>query len=152
MTMSHYESELKVQADPDTIFTYVKNPENMPQYLPTVHGAHDQGAGRVAVDGEAAGHEYHSDGWFKVDAAARTMSWGSDGENKYSGKLAVRPHEDHSHVSVSLDFEPNPGQEKAFEEQSGSRDKTVQEGLDAALESIKKQIEGTGGKVATPAD
>lgn len=149
--MSHYESELKVMAAPDTIFAYVKDPANMPKYLPTVHGAHDQGEGRVAVDGEAAGHEYHSDGWFKVDDAERTMSWGSDGENKYSGSLAVRPHEDHSHVSVELDFEPNPGQEAAFEAQSGSRDETVQKGLDAALESIKNEIEGTGGKVAGPA-
>ena len=150
--MSHYASELKVEAAPDAVFDYVKDPAHMPKYLPTVHGAHDQGQGRVAVDGEAAGHEYHSDGWFKVDDAARTMAWGSDGENKYSGNLEVRAHEDHSHVKVSLDFEPKPGQEKAFEAQSGSRDKTIQDGLDAALKSIKKEVEGTGGKVPTRAD
>ncbi len=150
--MSHYESELKVEADPDAIFAYVKDPANMPKYLPTVHGAHDQGEGRVAVDGEAAGHEYHSDGWFEVDDAARTMSWGSDGETKYSGRLTVRPHEDHGHVRVDLEFQPNPGQERAFEEQTGDRDRTVQQGLDAALRSIKNEIEGTGGKVATQAD
>ncbi len=149
--MSRYESEIKVQAAPDAVFAYVKEPRNMPKYLPTVHGASSQGEGRVAVDGEAAGHEYHSDGWFKVDDDARTMSWGSDGENKYSGDLHVREHEDHSHVAVSLDFEPKPGQEEAFEAQSGSRDKTIQEGLDAALQSIKNEIEGQGGKVPSPA-
>lgn len=149
--MSHYESELKVQAEPDAIFAYVKDPENMPKYLSTVHEAHAQGPDRVSVDGEAAGHEYHSDGWFKVDDDARTMSWGSDGENKYSGHLTVRPHEDHSHVAVALDFEPKPGQEAAFEAQTGSRDETVQKGLDAALQSIKNEMEGTGGKVAGPA-
>ena len=150
--MSHYESEIKVQADPDAVFAYVKDPENMPQYLPTVHGAHSQGDGRVAMEGEAAGHDYKSDGWFKTDDESRSMSWGSDGEHKYSGRLDVRAHEDHSHVSVSLDFEPNPGEEKAFEDQSGSRDKTVQNGLDAALQSIKNKLEGAGGKVPTPAD
>ena len=150
--MSHYSSELKVAADPDQVFDYVKKPENMPKYLPTVHGAHDEGAGRVAVDGEAAGHAYHSDGWFKIDDAARTMSWGSDGENEYSGSLTVRAHEDHSHLEVRLDFKPNPGQEKAFEAQTGSRDETVQNGLDAALRSIKNEVEGHGGKVPTPAD
>lgn len=149
--MSHYTSEIKVEADPDAVFAYVKDPENMPKYLPTVHGAHDQGAGRVAVDGEAAGHDYHSDGWFRVDDGARTMSWGSDGENKYSGRLSVRPHENHSHVQVQLDFEPKPGQEEAFEAQSGSRDETVQKGFDAALRSIKNEVEGSGGKVAGPA-
>ncbi len=149
--MSHYSSELKVKSDPDSVFDYVKKPENMPKYLPTVHGAHEQGAGRVAVDGEAAGHDYHSDGWFKVDDTERTMSWGSDGENKYSGSLTVRAHEDHSHLQVQLDFEPKPGQEEAFKAQTGSRDETVQKGLDAALQSIKNEIEGEGGKVPSPA-
>lgn len=140
-SVSHYESELKVNAAPDAIFAYVKDPENMPQYLPTVTGAHSQGAGRVEVEGEAAGHDYKSDGWFKVDDQSRSMSWGSDGEHKYSGRLDVRPHEDHSHVSVSLDFEPHPGEEKAFQEQSGSRDRTIQDGLDAALQAIKVKME-----------
>lgn len=150
--MSHYESKTIVKADADAIFAYVKDPENMPKYLPTVHGAHDQGAGRVEVEGEAAGHDYKSDGWFKVDDASRSMSWGSDGENKYSGRLDVRPHEDHSHLSVQLDFETKDEQEKELAEQSGSQDETIQKSLDAALDSIKGIMEGTGGKVPTPAD
>lgn len=149
--MSHYESQTTIRAGADEIFAFVKEPENMPQYLPTVEGAHGQGQGRVEVEGDAAGHHYKSDGWFKVDDAERTMSWGSDGEHKYTGRLDVRPLEGQSQISVTLDFEPNPGEEKAFDEQMGGRDETIQNGLRAALESIKNRFEGGGGKVGTPA-
>ena len=148
--VSHYESQTTIRAGADEIFAFVKDPENMPQYLPTVEGAHGQGQGRVEVEGDAAGHHYKSDGWFKVDDAERTMSWGSDGEHKYTGRLDVRPLEGQSQISVSLDFEPNPGEEKAFEAQMGSRDATIENGLRAALESIKNRFEG-GSKVGTPA-
>ena len=84
--MAEYTDRIDVAAPADAVFGFVSDVANLPKYLPTMHDAHAQGPDRVAVDGEANGHHYHSDGWFKVDYAGRSMSWGSDGENDYSGK------------------------------------------------------------------
>ncbi len=84
--MAEYTDRIDVAAPADAVFQFVSDVENLPKYLPTMHHAHTQGAGRIEVDGEANGHAYHSDGWFKVDQAGRSMSWGSDGENDYSGQ------------------------------------------------------------------
>lgn len=150
--MSHYESQTVVDAEAKQVFEFVKDPQNMPKYLPTVHSAQPQGPGRVEVEGEAGGHHYDSDGWFKIDDQEMTMTWGSDGEHKYAGQLFVKPEGRGSRIQVSLDFEPNPGEEQSFKQQMGSRDATIKNGLDKSVQSIKNLCEGSGGKETVPAD
>jgi len=150
--LSQYQSSITVACPPDQVFEFVSRPENMPQYLPTVHEARPQGEGRVEVDGNAAGHEYHSDGWFELDQQARTMKWGSDGENRYSGHLEVKDGGPQALVNITLNFDPRPDQEEAFRQQMGTRDATIRDGLSKALESIKNICEGHGGKVPSQAD
>lgn len=150
--MSHYTCQTTVNAPADEVFAYVTNVERMPEYLPTLHEAHRQGEDRVAMKGEAAGHPYSADGNFVIDQDGRTMRWSSDGEHRYSGHLEVQDQGSACNVSVTLDFEPNPGMDEDFKREMGSRDAAIQDGLEKSLQSIKNQCEGTGGKVPTRAD
>ena len=150
--MSEYQASTTVNALAQEVFQFVSDPESMPRYLPTVHAAQCQGPDRVRVQGEAAGHSYDYDGWFRADSEAMTMEWGSDGENRYSGDLRVRDNGESCYVTVHLMFEPRPDQDEAFREQMGSRDRTIQDGLEKSLESIRNICEGTGDKVPSQAE
>ena len=145
--MPEYEQSLSVQAAPERVFEFVSSLDNLPRYLPTVHQAEPQAGERVRVKGEAGGHPYDSDGYFRVDNSAHRMEWGSDGENNYSGWLKVGGEGETSEVTVHLSFQPKPEQAERFAEQTGSRDKTIQEGIEASLLSIRNEVEGRGGKV-----
>ncbi len=145
--MAEYEHSARVNAPAEAVFDFVSDIGNLPKYLPTTHHAESQGLGRVRVRGEAGGHTYDSDGYFRVDATEHRMEWGSDGENAYAGWLQVEENGSGSDVTVHLTFAPRPDQAERFEEQTGDRDRTIQEGLEASLLSIRNLVEGRGGKV-----
>ena len=141
--MAEYEHAATVQAPADQVFEFVSNVRNMPKYLPTVQSATPDGAERVAVEGEANGHHYDSDGHFKVDAAQRTMEWGAD-EDDYTGRLKVDGQGSQSTITIHLSFkEQGGGDDQHIPDQT----RRVQDGLEAAVESIRNLIEGQGGKV-----
>lgn len=143
--MSEYQHSINIQAGPDRIFRYVSNPQNLPQFLPTVEDAQPQPGARIRVRGIAAGKLYDSDGYFHVDEAKRRMEWGSDGENEYRGWLEVKEAADNAsaQVTVHLSFEPRPELAEQFRQQSGDRDKTINQGIKDALEAIKQNLQGT---------
>lgn len=145
--MPEYEHSLAIEASPDAVFAFVSDIANLPKYLPTTHHAEAQGPGRVRVQGKAGGHAYDSDGRFHADPIDHRLEWGSDGENRYLGWLEIDGVEDECEVTVHLSFQPKAEQGKRMDEQTGDRDKTIQEGLVAALESIRNYVEGRGGKV-----
>lgn len=147
-----YNSSLQIDAPASDVFRFAIEPANMPKYMPTTESAEMQGENRIRVKGEAAGHKYDSDGWFKKDESAQSFSWGSDGENDYSGMMQIQSHGEGSLATVELRFAPKPEMDAEFEKQMGSRRATIQTGLDAALQSLKNLIEGKGGKVKVPAE
>ncbi len=150
--MPEYTDRVTVAASPDAVFRFVSDIKNLPKYLPTVSGAHPQADERVAVEGKANGHTYNSDGYFKVDQAARTMTWGSDGENDYSGKMSVSGQGDESVVSCSLQFTPTGPIKDSMEREQGGPSAAMTDGLKASLASIKEICEGTGGKHESTAE
>lgn len=145
--MAEYEQSLTVAASPDHVFDFVSDIQNLPRYLPTTHHAQAQDGERVRVQGEAGGRPYDSDGYFRVDRTEHRMEWGSDGENAYSGWLEVDGDEESSIVTVHLSFAPRPELARRMDAQTGDRDTTIQEGLEAALQSIRNLCEGRGSKV-----
>lgn len=150
--MPEYERSLFVNASPRALFDFVSDVGNMPLYLPTTHHAAAQGEGRVRVQGEAGGHPYDSDGYLRFEATEYRMEWGSDGENRYSGWLEIDGDDGGSEVTVHLSFTPRPEQSARFAEQSGGDEgATIQQGLEAALLSIRNIVEGKGEKVEPPA-
>lgn len=150
--MPEYTDQIAVSASPDAVFRFVSNINNLPKYLPTVHEAHSQPNQRVEVDGKANGHAYSSEGWFKVDQSGRSMSWGSDGENDYSGKMTVSGDGSGSKVECSLRFTPTAEIKASMDENQGGPSAAMTDGLRASLASIKDICEGTGGKHPSTAE
>jgi ribosome-associated toxin RatA of RatAB toxin-antitoxin module len=151
--MSDYEHSTTVNTEPAKVFAFISDVRNLPKYLPTVQSANSQGQDRVRVRGEAGGHSYDSDGYFRANQESMRMEWGSDGENRYSGWIQVEgPIENSaSKITVHLSFEPRPQTKNRLEEQTGDQHATVQQGLEDALKSIKRLCEGSGGKVQSAA-
>jgi uncharacterized protein YndB with AHSA1/START domain len=147
-----YQESTSISAPAEQVFRFVCDPQNMPQYLPTVHRASMQGPSRVEMEGESAGKPYRSDGELNVNYGEKRMTWGSDGENRYAGWLQVTGDGPDCNVTVHLAFEPRPDQEQAFRDQMGGRDEAIRRGLRDALVSIKNICEGEGGKVPNPAE
>ena len=150
--MPEYTARIDVAASPEAVFRFVSDVGNLPKYLPTVHGAHSHPHERVEVDGKANGHAYTSEGWFKVDQAARTMTWGSDGANDYSGKMTVSGESGRSEVQCSLQFTPTAEIKDSMDRNQGGPSAAMTDGLRASLASIKEICEGTGGKHASTAE
>jgi uncharacterized membrane protein len=152
VSMPTYTASQIISAPANEVFAFVSDISRMPEYLPTVHQARPQGHNRVEMEGNAAGHEYKSDGWLEADEKIHTMRWGSDGESDYSGHLEVQNRGEDSFVTVTLNFNPPAEMDHEFQRRMGSRDAAIKEGLQKALHSIKNVCEGTGVKVRTFAD
>lgn len=96
------------------------------------------------------GETFEGDGYYRVDEALRRMEWGADTERTYSGWLTVADFGDaQSEVTVHLELGPRSVESEVQERTSEERD-PMQEALQAALESIRKQIEEGSGKVEPP--
>ncbi|OQW33794.1 MAG: hypothetical protein A4E19_02800 [Nitrospira sp. SG-bin1] len=151
--MSQYEHTITVNSPPQQVFSFVSHVDNLPRYLPTVTNAMPQGSGRVRVQGETAGRPYDSDGYYRVATARRRIEWGSDGENRYHGWLEVKGDGDDTTaaVTVHLSFDPRPDIADKYDQQSGDRHRTIQEGLEHALQSIKHQCESKGDTIESRA-
>ncbi len=151
--MSEYEHTAAVQSSAQQVFEFVSEVSNLPRYLPTVQKAMPQGEGRVRVQGKAGGHQYDSDGFYHVDQSRKRMEWGSDGDNQYRGWLEVKDSGSGTtaNVTAHLSFEPRPDTKQRLDQQSGDYHRTIQEGLENALQSIKNLCEGRGGKVESAA-
>lgn len=150
--MSQYEHTATVNSSPEQVFDFVSNIDNLPRYLPTVKNAMSQGRERVRVQREAGEHHYDSEGYYRVDKTRHRIEWGSDGEHQYHGWLEVKADEAAATtVTVHLSFDPRPDIAEKYDQQSGDRHHTIQEGLEKALQSIKNQCEGKGGKVESHA-
>lgn len=147
--MGEYERSIKIQAPRSQVEDFMSDVSNLPKYLPTTKRAEPQHGERVHVEGEAHGHHYDSDGFFRVDKSQNRMEWGSDGEERYRGWLAAKGDESKgpTEVTVHLSFEPSPKMSRSLEEPTGSQDTTINESLDHALQSLKNLVEGTGGKI-----
>lgn len=144
--MGEYQRTIKIKAEPDEVFAFVCDLNNLPRYLPTVREAKPQGEGRIVVMGEAGGHQYRNDGSFRVDEGRRRMEWASDGEHDYRGWLEVKEGTDaaRSEVTVHLSFNPRPELARRLTEQGGNRDQVIEEGIEKALFSIQHSCEGIG--------
>ena len=147
--MSEFEHSTTIAASPDEVYAFMSKVENLPKYLPTTHAAQPQEGERVRVQGEAQGHEYDADGYFRQDAANHRIEWGAD-EGYYSGFLEVTEQGSGSSMTVHLSFTGGPpgGQGDAPGEGNAPDEGDIQEGLVKALESIKNFVEEgrTGGK------
>ena len=138
--MGTYESTTTVEAPPDELFSYLSDVHNLPDYFAAMKSAEPAGKatgdvppGADAVHSVAVvdGQRAEGEAWFQADAAARSISWGSEGPNDYHGELRVDGDGDGSRVSVTLHTEHAEGDR-------------IREGLETTLAQIKDRVEGHG--------
>ena len=155
--MQEYEQSKIVAAPANEVFAWVSDVENLPKYLPPIKDAGIEGSAagspgeRVKMQVEIPDRgEFESEGYFDVDADARTMRWGTETDKDYSGYLTVAEAGDgQSEVIVHLCFGPR-SVEGEIQEDSGDDRNPLEESLSATLESIRRRIEEGNGKLPPP--
>lgn len=141
--MPEFEQSRAVQASPEAVFKVVADVENLARFVPTADRAEATGDGRVRVEGEANGHHYEDEGWFRTDRGMHRLEWGSESTEGYSGWLRVAEHAEGAEVTLHLTV-PGHGDDDAQHEEA------ARHGLEASLASIENLVEGHGGKVEPP--
>ena len=148
-----YERTKVIGAPADKVFAWVAEIGSLPKYLPPIKEADraDRSGDRVWMKGEIPDRgKFEGEGYFRVFEEDRRMEWGAEVGRDYSGRLQVADLQDgKSRVSVQLYFGERSVEGEIQEESGEGRDPLV-EGLDATLESIRRQIEEGSGKVEQP--
>jgi ribosome-associated toxin RatA of RatAB toxin-antitoxin module len=140
--MPSYQQTIQIPVQPRQVFDFVADVRNLPSYLPTTRDAQAQGDERVRVQGEAHGHAYDADGYLRRDPQQMRLEWGAD-EGHYAGWLQIDAQGDQSTVTVNIEFRESSEHPQA----RLPSEHDVRDGLVSALESIRRQLLGEGGKV-----
>lgn len=127
--MGDYEHSTTVTTDPDALFAYLSDVSNLPHYFASMKSAEPAEGAAVHTVADVDGHEVEGEAWFTADAEARSIRWGSEGPNHYSGELRVTGDGDGSRVTVSLHTEHVDGP-------------SIDSGLEQTLAQIKKNVQG----------
>ena len=90
--MATYERSITVNADVETVFSYMSEVRNLPKYMEQMTSAEPAGVDAVhvtaVIDIPGQGKtEVENEAWFRVDADAHRIEWGSEGDNDYHGSL-----------------------------------------------------------------
>jgi uncharacterized membrane protein len=131
--MADYSRSMTIDADPDELFGYLSDVENLPKYFTRMTEAHPESEGEVRVtarlepqDTGGAPKTVESDATFEVDQERRALRWGSENEHDYHGELRVEPAGDGSSVSVTLHTE--------------HEDDDIDAGIEETLRNIAGQV------------
>ncbi len=109
--MPQYQRSLTIDADPDELFDYLSEIENLPKYFSRMTEAHSATGdevhvvARVPEAAQSDGDTVEADATFSIDADQKTISWGSENEHNYHGELEVAPADDGATVTVTLHTE-----------------------------------------------
>jgi hypothetical protein len=139
--MGDYEHHTAVATDPDSLFRYLSDVHNLPDYFSAMRqaeptgkdaaGTGHPGAEEIRVVAEVEGTRREGEAWFEADERERALRWGSEGSNDYHGELVVNAAAGGtSEVVVSLHTEHADGP-------------AVRAGLEETLAEIKRAVEGT---------
>lgn len=126
--MGDYEQSTTVTADPDALFTYLSDVNNLPDYFASMKSAEPAEGDAVHTVAEVDGTRREGEAWFTADVEARSIRWGSEGPSHYSGELEVVGADEGSQVTVRLHTEhvDNEG---------------ITRGLQETLAHIKQNVE-----------
>lgn len=137
--MSDYKNSVTIQAPAQAVFDFVSDPENMPEFLPTLKEAHAGEGDHIEMKGSVAGHDYRTTGEMHLDPDEREMHWGSD-ENSYRGQLKVTGDDSRSELSIRLDFHDDETERKIAERSPKGR-QSIQDALVNSMDTIKRLCE-----------
>ncbi len=126
--MGDYEQTTTVSADADALFRYLSDVNNLPDYFAAMKSAEPAEGDAVHTVAEVDGRELEGEAWFTADAEARSIRWGAQGPNHYSGELEVTGADAGSQVTVRLHTEHTD-------------DEAINDGLVETLDQIKRNVE-----------
>jgi uncharacterized membrane protein len=126
--MPDYLASIDVAAPADELFDYLSQVENLPNYFERMTAVTDNADGTISVEADLGDRVVEAEAWFEVDKDAKTLSWGSEGPNDYTGQLQVTGTGSNAVVEVTLRTERAGGAE-------------IQEGLDQTVAVIKLIME-----------
>ncbi|MBS1714124.1 MAG: SRPBCC family protein [Armatimonadetes bacterium] len=138
--MPDFTKSIDVAATGEEVIAFVADPKNMPKYLPTVKRASMEDEDHVHIAVEIDGEDHEDGGYLRVDGD-RALKWGSE-DHDYHGRIEAMGDGDGSTVTIHLHINPPPDLDKKMEEHSGGNwESRIDQGLDQALSSIKREVE-----------
>ncbi len=150
--MADLSGNITINASPQDVFRFVSDISNLPQYLPTVKDAKDAGRERVQVTSVVENESHTQDGFFRTPGVDQPITWGSDGDKDYHGSMEIKDAGNGtSALSLTMHLNPPPQDAQGIEQRTGEDfGSQMQEGVNRCLQSIKNQVEGSGGKDEIP--
>jgi uncharacterized protein YndB with AHSA1/START domain len=142
--MGEFTGKIRIDRPASEVFAFLSDPTAMPRYLETVRHVEQQGPGRIAMEGEAHGHQYRDEGWIRVEPEARRMRWGSDRLKDYGGEMMVTEAGSGAEVAIRLSIVPEPQVAERMERESGAVDHAMRLSMERTLGAIKAACEGLG--------
>ena len=131
--MADYTGTSTIDVPATTLFAYLADPVNLPEYFPRLTSAQRTTDDQVAVtarieteDGQT--RDVAGEAWLKVTRADQTLTWGSPGPNNYTGTLDLDPIDEGScrlRVTITTDH----------------TDDHIQTGVDETVSGIKRAAE-----------
>ena len=88
--MGDFSGTTTVDAGSQALFDYLSDAGNLPQYFSRLTSAVPGEGEEIKTTAKMPdGPEVQGDAWFRVDAAAQRIEWGSEGPSSYHGHLEV---------------------------------------------------------------
>ena len=104
-SMGDYEHTTTVSAEADTLFRYLSDVNNLPDYFAAMKSAEPTDGDAVHTVAEVDGSEREGEAWFTAEEETRSIRWGAQGPNHYGGELEVTGAAGGSQVTVRLHTE-----------------------------------------------
>lgn len=138
--MPDFTKSIEVAATSDRVIAFVADPKNMPLYLPTVKEASMEDEDHVHMAVEIDGEDHEDGGYLHLEGD-RALTWGSE-DHDYHGRIEATGDGDRSQVTINLHINPPPELDQKLEQHSGGDwESRIDQGLNQALTSIKREVE-----------
>jgi uncharacterized membrane protein len=129
--MGDFTLSTSVDTDAQTLFDYLSDVGNLPDYFSRMTSAEAGDGEEVHTTAQLPdGKEVEGDAWFRIDDTAQRIEWGSEGPNDYHGYLEVTSTATVSSVEAHL---------HTTRVEDG--DAEVEDALRETLANIKEQVE-----------
>jgi ribosome-associated toxin RatA of RatAB toxin-antitoxin module len=147
--MPGFSAQVGINASAKQIFDFISNVEKMPLYLPTLRKATRLDDDHIHLEGVEHGRSYSLDGQFSCDDDAMRMSWRSEDTHKYHGDFQVFDTDDGAELACRIEFEPHLETMKRLAGAQADGEAFMQSSLDAVLQNIKQEVEGSSSNVSS---
>ncbi|MFK0247168.1 SRPBCC family protein [Amycolatopsis azurea] len=87
--MTDYSHTATIEMPADDLFTFLREPRNLPRYFPQMTQAEPEGGDAVHVEADVHGEHVEGEAWLKVDEGSRSLRWGAQGPHDYQGELSI---------------------------------------------------------------